>query len=72
MSTHTIYTQYTIFNILSNFNGSNTFGTLKISSIQLLFEPMRIDHSARSGCLIRIALIFYNIKVCCVFSLRRF
>ena len=30
---------------------------------------MRVDESARSGGIIRISLIFYNIKVCCVFSL---
>ena len=27
---------------------SNTFGTMKISSRQGLFEPMRVDNSARS------------------------
>ena len=30
---------------------------------------MRVDESARSGGIIRISLIFYNMKVCCVFSL---
>ena len=30
---------------------------------------MRVDESARSGGIIRICLIFYNMKVCCVFSL---
>ena len=30
---------------------------------------MRVDNSARSGGIIRISLIFYNLKVCCVFSL---
>ena len=30
---------------------------------------MRIDNSARSGGIIKISLIFDNIKVCCVFSL---
>ena len=30
---------------------------------------MRVDNSARSGGKIRISLIFYNMKVCCVFSL---
>ena len=30
---------------------------------------MRVDNSARSGGIIRISLIFYNMKVCCVFSL---
>ena len=32
-----------------NFNGSNTVGTMKISSRQGYFEPMRVDYSARSG-----------------------
>ena len=30
---------------------------------------MRVDNSARSGGIIRISLIFYNMEVCCVFSL---
>ena len=30
---------------------------------------MRVDESARSGGIIRICLIFYNMKVCCEFSL---
>ena len=30
---------------------------------------MRVDNSARSGGTIRISLIFYNMKVSCVFSL---
>ena len=30
---------------------------------------MRVDESARSEGIIRISLIFYNMKVCCVFSL---
>ena len=29
---------------------------------------MRVDNSARSGAIIRISLIFYNMKVYCVFS----
>ena len=53
----------------SNFNGSNTFGTMKISSRQGKFEPMRVDNSTRSGGIIRISLIFYNMKVYCVFTL---
>ena len=55
--------------IQSNFNGSNTFGTMKISLRQGQFEPMRVDNGARSGDLIRISLIFYNMKVYCVLSL---
>ena len=30
---------------------------------------MRVDESARSGDMKRISLIFYNMKLCCVFSL---
>ena len=30
---------------------------------------MRVDNSTRSGGLIGISLIFYNMKVCCVFTL---
>ena len=30
---------------------------------------MRVDESAGSGGVTRISLIFYNMKVCCVFSL---
>ena len=56
-------------NVQSNFNGSNTFGTMKINSRQEWFEPMRVDYSARSGGIIRIFSIFFNMKVCCVFSL---
>ena len=33
----------------SNFNGSNSFGTMKIYSRQGQFEIMSINHSARSG-----------------------
>ena len=31
---------------------------------------MRVDNSARSGGIIRISLLFFNMKVCCVFSLK--
>ena len=37
------------------FNGSNTFGTMKISSRQGLFEPMRVDNSARPGGIIGVS-----------------
>ena len=30
---------------------------------------MSVNHGARSGGIIRISLIFYNMKLCCVFSL---
>ena len=53
-----------------NFSDSNTFGTMKISSRQGLFEGVKVDYSARSGGLNRdIFFIFFNIKVCCVYSL---
>ena len=55
--------------VQSNSNGSNTFGSMKISSRQGKFEPVRDDNSARSRGIIRMSLIFYNMKVCCVFSL---
>ena len=42
---------------------------MKISSRQGQFEPMRVDNSSRSGGIIRISLILYNMKVCCVLSL---
>ena len=32
-------------------------------------EPTREDISAKSGCIIRISLIFYNMNVGCVYSL---
>ena len=35
--------------IQSNFSGSNTLGTMTISSRQGLLEPTRVDYSARSG-----------------------
>ena len=38
------------------------FGTMEISSRQRYFEPVRFDNSARSGGIIRISLIFYNMK----------
>ena len=44
--------------IQSNFNGSNTFWTMKISSRQGLFELIRVDYSARSGGIIGIIFRF--------------
>ena len=38
-----------IFEIQENFNGSNTFGTMKIYSRQGYFELMSVNHGARSG-----------------------
>ena len=46
------------YKVQSNFNGSNTFGTMRISSRQGKFEPMRVDYSARSGGLIGIFFRF--------------
>ena len=42
----------------SNFSGSNTFGTMKISSRQGLFEPLRVYYRARSGGIIGVSLRF--------------
>ena len=42
----------------SNFNGSNTFGTIKTSSSQGKFELMSVYHSARSGGIIGIFFCF--------------
>ena len=47
-----------MFLVQSNFRGSNTFGTMKISSRQEYFEPMRVDYSARSEGLIGISFLF--------------
>ena len=55
--------------ILSNFNGSNTFGTMKFSSRQGKFELMSVDYSARSDSIIGIIFwIFFSMKARCVFS----
>ena len=35
--------------VQQNFNGSNTFGTMKKGSRQGVFELMSVNHSARSG-----------------------
>ena len=42
---------------------------MKISWRQGQFEPVRVDNSARTGGIIRISLIFYNMKVYCMFTL---
>ena len=41
-----------------SFNGSNTFGTMKISSRQGKFDLMSVNHSARSGGIIGIHFRF--------------
>ena len=59
-----------IYIIQPNFNGSNTFGTMKICSRQGLFELMSVKHSAWSEGLIGISFrFFFNMTVCCVYSL---
>ena len=45
-------------NIQSNFNGSNTYGTMKISSRQGQFELVRVDYNTMSGGLIWISFRF--------------
>ena len=35
--------------ILSNFNGSNIFGAMETCSRYGQFEPLRVNHGARSG-----------------------
>ena len=76
LSVVTVNTYRAIREVQSNFKGSNTFGTMKISLRQGWFKPMWVDNSAWSGGIIRISLIFYNMKVSCVLiriaSLRRF
>ena len=57
------------YEIQSNFNGSNTFGTKKICSRQGQFEPLRVCYGARSGGIKRdIFSIFFSNKVYCVYS----
>ena len=53
--------------VQSYFSGSNTSGTMKICSRQRKFEPMRVNHSIRSGGIFGIFFsILFNMKVCCV------
>ena len=62
ISMHFIYTQ-------SNFNGSNIFRTTKISTRRVV-RANKGYYSTRSGVIIGIIfLIFFHMKVCCVFSL---
>ena len=54
----------------SNFNGSNTFGTMKICSRQGEFEPLRLYYRDRSRGINRdIFSIFFNMKAYCVYAL---
>ena len=56
--------------IQSNFSGSNTCGTMKICSRQWEFEPLRVYLINRSVGINRdIFLIFFNMKVYCVYAL---
>ena len=57
MSSVAAYSAMTVY-IMSNFNGSNTFGTMKISSRQGLFEPVRVFYRARSEGIIGVSLRF--------------
>ena len=50
------------------FNGTNTFGTMKLCSRQGKFELMSVNHSARRHTRDTFS-IYFSIKVCCVFSL---
>ena len=47
-----------IFHLQLNFNGSNTFGTMKICLRQGEFEQMSVNHSARPGGIIGIPFQF--------------
>ena len=58
--------QAQLVHLQSSFSGSNTFGTMKISSRQGYFEPMRVDFRRLNR---NIFLIFFNRKVSCVFLL---
>ena len=59
-----------INNLQSNFNGSKTFGTMKICSRKGEFERLRVYYRARSGGIKRdIFSIFFKMKVYCVYSL---
>ena len=55
------------YHIQSNFNGSNTFGTMKISSRPGLFEPLRAYYRARPGGIIGYLFDFIHHKgILCV------
>ena len=51
---------FSVVVIQSNFNGSNSFGTRRLVRGR---GSSRVENSARSGDIIRIFLIFYNMKV---------
>ena len=54
------------FMYTANFNGWNTFESMKIYQRQGLFDLVSVNHSTRSG---DIFSIFFNVKVHYVFSL---
>ena len=55
-----------ISKVQQNFNGSNTFGTMKICSRHGQFKLTSVNHSARSGGIIQMFFsIFINMKVYC-------
>ena len=66
------------FNVQTNCNGSNTFGTFKRCSRQGLFELVSVNHSARSGIILEIYFWFsltWTHMLCVLIriaSLRRF
>ena len=62
-------TKEIVLRIQSNYNGSNTFGTMTICSRQGLFELMTVNRSTRTECKVEISFCFSNMNVYCVFSL---
>ena len=58
LSSDISYSHFIILQLQSNFNGSNTFGTMKICSRQGYFEPLGVYYRARSGGIIGISFRF--------------
>ena len=58
-----------IFHVQSNFNGLNTFRTMKICSRQGYFELVSVNHSARTGGKVEIYFRLFNMTVYSVVSL---
>ena len=58
------------FYIQPNFNGSNTFGTMKRCSRQEYFELLSLNHNAMTGGIIGISFQF-NLKICYCFHYNR-
>ena len=63
---------FCIVDIQPNLSGSNTFGTMKICSRQGLLELMSVNYRGQVRRHNRDIFfsIFFNMKVCCVFSLK--